>query len=55
MYMCLVLYVVMTGCIFRLRARLEECVCHDSDVMSINFFTSVRLDRMFVRVVYFMP
>ena len=43
----------VTGCMFRLCARLEECVCYDSDVMSRIFFAGLQLDGVYVRVVYF--
>ena len=45
-YIYLVLYVVVTGCMFKLRAGLEEYVYHDSDVMPMNFFVDVQLDRV---------
>ena len=48
------LYVVVTGCMFRFLAGWEECVCHDSGVMPMKFRAGVQLDRVYVRVVYFM-
>ena len=43
----------MTGCIFRLRAELEECVCYDFDEMPMIFFVGAQLDGVYIRVVYF--
>ena len=45
------LYVVVTGCMFRFHAGWEECVCHDSDVMLMKFLTGVQLDRVYIRIV----
>ena len=48
------LYVVVTGCMFRLGAGLEECVCYDFDVLPKIFFAGSQLDGVYVRIVYFL-